>query len=186
VNILHQMGKLLGTIAFGCFFFFVVFSREVFMVVFSAKYLAATSIFICTLLALPARAYNFTALLQIHGKGNTINKGVLIDAIVAIIFFIPLYFLLGLKGVALSFVLGTYAQAAYYLIQAAKLSDRPLLQLIPLQNWLLKFLLLGGFMLVLHASLRHFFDEKVTLLAGCLITGCLGVFILWREGKRAV
>lgn len=184
IAILHHIGKALATVAFPCFFFFLFFSREVFIVVFSEKYLEALPIFICSLLSLPLRAFSFTALLQIHHKGKQINQGVLIDLTVSIVLSAPLYFGLGLKGVALAFVIGTFAQAAYYLHHSGKLVNTQPLALLPLKKWLVKFLYSGVLLFAAHYFFQKYLQPMQVLIACGLFIVPLFAMQLWRDLKE--
>jgi len=183
--ILHQLGKALSTVAFSCFFFFVIFSREIFTVVFSEKYLDAVPIFICTLFALPLRAFSFTALLQIRHKGKIINQGVLLDIAVSSLCFIPLYASLGLKGVALAFVVGTYAQAAFYLYHTGRLLNVKSWKLLPWRNWALKFISFGAGFSLLHYLLLSFLNEKIGLLLSLVIIIPVVLFFLLTKDLKS-
>lgn len=183
LSVLHHTGKLLSTVAFPCFFFFVFFSREVFILLFSEKYLSAVPIFICAMLSLPVRAYSYTAILQTHHKGQIINKGVVIDLVVSVLLIFPLYYLLGLKGVALSFVIGTYIQAAYYLVCSGILLQVPFYRLIPLKNWCVKFIFFGISIFSLHYFLKNALPDAVLLMVGLTVIGSVSLILLRREFK---
>ncbi len=183
LSIQHHTGKLLSTVAFPCFFFLVFFSNEVFTVLFSEKYLSSIPVFICAMLSLPVRAYNYTALLQTYHKGAHINKGVAIDIVVSVLLVFPLYFLLGLKGVALSFVIGTYAQALYYLHCSGKLLQIPFYRLVPLKNWCLKFILFGISIFSLHYFLKNILTDVALLVVGITAIGSVSLIWLRREFK---
>lgn len=183
VSVLHHTGKLLSTVAFPCFFFFVFFSREVFTVLFSEKYLSAIPIFICAMLSLPVRAYSYTAILQTHHKGQIINKGVVMDLAVSVLLIFPLYHLLGLKGVVLSFVIGTYVQAIYYLVCSGRLLQVPFYRLIPLKNWSVKFILFGISIFSLHYFLKNTLQDAALLITGLAATSGVSLILLLREFK---
>lgn len=184
VKILHHLGKVLATVAFSFFFFFVFFSKEVFTVVFSEKYIEAIPIFICSLLSLPLRAFSYTALLQIHHQGKIINTGVLVDLIVSVLLFVPLYYLLGLKGVALAFVLGTYAQAGFYLVRSGKMVNMQPLKLLPVKNWMLKFFFSGIFLFTIHYFLQKYFQPIQVLWMSSIFIIPLYAWWLWRDLKE--
>jgi O-antigen/teichoic acid export membrane protein len=174
---LRAAATLLGRLVFPLFFFLLFFRRELFGVVFAHRYDAAVPLFIVSLLVVPLRAYNFTALLQHKGQGQRISRGAVLDLALALALMYPLYRLLGLAGVALAFVLSTYAQAGYYLGHTARLLRVPWASLVPWRPWLVQ--LLGaalGFGL-LHTLLAHWLPERSALVVGA---GLLG---LWLAGQ---
>lgn len=141
----------LSSIVLPLFFFLLFFAAPLFSLALSEKYLAALPVFWMMLLLLPLRAFNFTTLLQHLHKGALINYGALLDIVLALSLMYPLYQLLGLPGIALSLVIGTYAQAAFYTFYIQKLTGLRLHQIIPLQNWLIK----GVLLLFLFAGARY-------------------------------
>lgn len=144
ITVLHFSARILSSIIFPLFLYLMLFGREFLTTVFSAQYAEGLTIFLCAQLVLPLRTYPFTALLQNHHRGDIINKGALIDFAMACVLMYPLYMLIGLPGVALSFVLSTYWQAAYYLRQSARVTGIPMMQLVPVRTLLLKLLLFAG------------------------------------------
>lgn len=137
-KLVRDAGKFLSTFIYPLFFFLLIFRVEFLEVVFSAKYVAASAIFFCSLLVLPVRAYSNTTLLQHLHKGKIINIGIVLDLAVASILIYPLYILWGFAGIALSFVISTYVQVGYYLYHSAKSLHVPVFTLLPLKNWLAK------------------------------------------------
>jgi O-antigen/teichoic acid export membrane protein len=138
--LLNYSSRLLSCIVLPLFLFLFTFRYELFSLVLSEKYLDSVPVFAAALLILPIRSYSFGTLLQHLNKGAAMNKGALLDMVVALSLAYPLYLLIGLPGVALSFVLGTYCQSAYYLYNTSKLLGVGMAQIIPLKNWLIKLL----------------------------------------------
>lgn len=185
IRLLHQSSKLLSSMVFPLFFFFLFFSTEFLTVLFSKTYEVGVPVFICAILVLPVRAYPFTSVLQHHGAGRIITAGAVADLVLACVLMYPLYLLLGLPGVALAFVISTYLQALYYLYQSARILDRPVLALMPWRNLLVK----AAVAAVLTGSLRYFLSktdiaDAATLSAGLLLAVALAFFFLSREIKR--
>jgi O-antigen/teichoic acid export membrane protein len=185
VATLRAAATLLGRLVFPLFGFLLFFRRELFGVVFAHRYDAAVPLFVVSSLVVPLRAYNFTALLQHKGQGQRISRGAVLDLALALALMYPLYRLLGLVGVALAFVLSTYAQAGYYLGHTARLLRVPWASLVPWRAWagqLLSALLGLG---LLHALLAACLPERSTLLAGA---GVLGLWLagqLWRARRAS-
>ena len=154
-------------------------------VVFSPNYINAAWIFVCTQLVLPIRAYPFTAILQSEHRGDIINKAALIDLVMACMLIYPLYLLMGLPGVALSFVISTYWQAAYYLRHTSKIMNTTVGSLIPLSLLLRKFLLFGTIL-----SIAFFIISSITnstwliFLSGSLVLMSTTFVSLWYDWKQ--
>ena len=174
---LRAAATLLGRLVFPLFCFLLFFRRELFGVVFAHRYDAAVPLFVVSSLVVPLRAYNFTALLQHKGQGGRISRGAVLDLALALALMYPLYRLLGLVGVALAFVLSTYAQAAYYLGHTARLLRVPWASLVPWRPWVAQLLGATLGLGLLHLLLAHWLAERLVLLAGA---GLLG---LWLAGQ---
>lgn len=184
--LLRAAGELLGRLVFPLFFFLLVFRRELFGVVFAHRYDAAVPLFVVASLVVPLRAYNFTALLQHKGRGRIITTGALLDLALALALMYPLYRLLGLAGVALAFVISTYAQAAYYLGHTAQLLGVPWPCLLPWRRWAGQLLGAALGLGLLHALLGLAgLPERSMLLVGA---GLLGLWLagqLWLARRTA-
>ena len=185
VATLRAAAVLLGRLVFPLFFFLLFFRRELFGVVFAHRYDAAVPLFVVSSLVVPLRAYNFTALLQHKEQGSRISRGAVLDLALALALMYPLYRLLGLAGVALAFVLSTYAQAGYYLGHTARLLRVPWAILLPWRPWATQ--LLGAVLGIglLHALLAAWLPERFALLAGA---GALGLWLagqLWRARRKS-
>lgn len=174
---LRAAATLLGRLVFPLFCFLLFFRRELFGLVFAHRYDAAVPLFVVSSLVVPLRAYNFTALLQHKGQGRRISWGAVLDLILALVLMYPLYRLLGLAGVALAFVLSTYAQAGYYLGHTARLLRVPWASLVPWRPWATQLLGAALGLGLLHGLLAAWLAERMVLLAGA---GLLG---LWLAGQ---
>lgn len=150
VALLRHSGRVLSCIAFPAFFFLLVFRRAFIETVFSEKYLASMPIFVCALLILPLRAFNHTTVLQNYHQGKIINYGALLDFGIALALVYPLYRVLGLAGIALSFTVSTYFQSFYYLYHSSRLLGVPIGQQLPLGNWGGKLLAYGALSALLY------------------------------------
>jgi O-antigen/teichoic acid export membrane protein len=182
---LRAAATLLGRLVFPLFFFLLFFRRELFGVVFAHRYDAAVPLFVVSSLVVPLRAYNFTALLQHKGQGQRISRGAVLDLALALLLLYPLYRLLGLVGVALAFVLSTYAQAGYYLGHTARLLRVPWASLVPWRPWLVQLLGAALGLGLLHLVLTPWLAERAALLAGA---GLLGLWLagqLWLARRAA-
>jgi len=174
---LRVAAVLLGRLVLPLFCFLLVFRRELFGVVFAHRYDAAVPLFMVSSLVLPLRAYNFTALLQHKGQGQRISRGAMLDLALALVLMYPLYRLLGLAGVALAFVLSTYAQAGYYLAHTARLLRVPWASLLPWRPWAGQLLGAALGLGLLHTLLVTWLAERPVLAAGA------GVLALWLVGQ---
>ncbi|MCA8831888.1 polysaccharide biosynthesis C-terminal domain-containing protein [Hymenobacter sp. BT728] len=184
VELLKATARLLGRLVFPLFFLLVLFRGELFGVVFTHRYDAAVPLFLLSSLVIPLRAYNFTALLQHKGQGRIITTGAVLDLLVALVLMYPLYHWLGLRGVALAFVISTWLQAGYYLGHTARLLGQPWYQLLPLRAWTGQLAGFGVGIWALHKLLAQWLPEAGVLYVG---TGCVGLLLavqLW-QARRA-
>lgn len=158
-KILSDSGKALSTAVFPVFFFFLFFAHEFIQFYFSDKYLDSVPIFRMSLLMLPFKAFNFTLLFQRKEMGSLINKGVIIDIVSLLLLVFPLYQLLGLKGIPLSYALATLAQASFYIYHHKRILAQGISTILPLKDWAGKALIFGTISFVLH----YVFSELVFL-----------------------
>lgn len=184
LSVVKDVGKVLSSVAFPLCIFFFLFSHEFIVFFFSDKYVDSIPIFLCSILILPARAYGYTVILQLKEKGKIINTGSILDICLAVALMYPLYLIMGLPGVALSFVISTFAQVVYYLVQTKKLLQVSVADLLPLQNWLKKmvgYLLLG---ISLYFLLQIYFNADTRLFIAGGIMGTISLFVLYFELKK--
>lgn len=175
---------VLSSLVFPLFFFLLFFAEPLFRLALSDKYLAALPVFWVMLLLLPLRAYNFVTLLQHLQKGALINIGALLDLGLALLLWYPLYRWMGLPGIALAFVLSTYAQVVFYLYYIRKLTGLRLHRILPLVNWLVKLMAL----LFLFAGARLLSAQSETparaLLPGVCLLFIVTAFLLLIDFRR--
>lgn len=166
VAISNYSSRILSAVVFPLFFFFLFFSLELFDVLFAGKYLQSVPIFMVAVFTMPLYAYHLTAILQNRHKGSIINKGVILDFVIAISLMYPFYTLLGLPGIALSIVVSSYIQAAYYLLHTGKILGVGLAELLPLKNWAVKLIVFFLLFITIHYLLSSFFSGQIVLLLG--------------------
>lgn len=187
INLLHYSSRILSSIVFPLFFFLFFFREAFLTTIFSAHYASGVWIFVCAQLVLPVRAYPFTALLQSHHRGDLINKGSLIDFILACVLMYPLYLMLGLPGVALSFVISTYWQAGYYLTQSSLLLQLPIRQLIPSGMLLRRFFFYALLFGTGYWGITHLFSTTKTIFWSGIIllfsSGILSLLYEWHKNN---
>lgn len=186
LQLLHRSGKLLSSVVFPLFFFFIVFRREIFEVVLSAQYLPAVPVFLISVLSMPLKAYSFTTVLQNRHKGNTINTGAVLDMIIACALMYPLYKWLGLPGIALAFVVSTYFQAAFYLYHTSGELGIPAMKLLPLANWAIKFIVFALLFIGFHYLASGYFTNKINLFLGgglVMVTVVISLLLQIRSEK---
>lgn len=178
----RRSGKLLSSVVFPVFAFLLLFGHEVILVVFKAKYAASIPIFLTSLLVLPLKAYSFTTPLQKLHKGRIINIGAAAELALALSLMYPLYLVLGLPGIALSFVVSTWCQAAYYQHHTARLLGLPQKLLLPHTNWMVKMAVCIAIFLLLRYCTLFISEKKVVLFLGiavmCVLSGALLAFEL--------
>ncbi len=181
ISLVNQKGRILSNLVFPAFFFLYLFRNEIFVNIFGEKYISSIPIFAVSVLALPVRAYSFTTVLQRHHKGSIINAGAIADLVIACGLMYPLYRYMGLPGVALSFVVSTYAQAAFYLIITGKVLGVNPLKLVPWKNWAIKLILFFVLFSFIHYLGEIYFTGRFTLVVGLLVAGGIAVLATFFE-----
>lgn len=169
IKLMHQSGKILSCIIFPLFFFLLIYRSELIVTIFTEKYTPAIPVFLAAILVIPVRAYSFTTILQRQHKGNIINIGAAAELLLACILMYPLYKWMGLPGVALSFVISTYLQAAFYLYHSGKILNVRPLQLIPYSNWLAKSIIFATLFISIHNISREYLGVEIALILGGVI-----------------
>ncbi|MES2702116.1 MAG: hypothetical protein V4649_05725 [Bacteroidota bacterium] len=167
-HLMLRTGRMLSCIVFPIFFYLFTFRSELFGVLL-VKYAAAVPVFAVSILVLPVRAYSFTTVLQRFHKGALINIGAAADLLLACALMYPLYLWLGLPGVALSFVITTYLQAAFYLYHSARLLGVASLALLPYANWLTKLIVFALLFIAIHYAATTHFTPKISLFLGAAL-----------------
>lgn len=169
ILIANQTSRILSAVVFPLFFFLFLFREELFHVLLTIKYADSVPIFAVTVFIVPLRAYNFTSILQNRHKGRIINTGALLDLIIACALMYPLYQWLGLTGIALSFVISSYIQGAYYLHHTARVLNTRVYNIIPLANWSVKLIVFGLLFIIIHYLLDSLFSDAIVLFLGSLV-----------------
>lgn len=177
---LHYASGLLSSVAFPVFAYLAFFRSELFHVIFSDKYEAAVPIFLCSILIIPVRSFDFVAILQTRHKGRIINLGAAMDLVLACALMYPLYLVMGLPGVALSFVISTYLQCIFYLYYSGKVLRVNMWSLIPWQKWLYKLVLFVALAFTLHLVFLGS-TELISLIAGGTVIAAVAAATLWYE-----
>ncbi len=178
IALLLHSGKVLSCIVFPIFFFLFLSGGELMGLL---HYPDSTPVFLISVCVLPLRAYSFTTVLQKHHKGATINIGAVLDLALACALFYPFYRWLGLPGVALSFVVSTYFQAAFYLFHSARALQAGVFEIIPLKHWLLQLIVFGSLFIGIHYVAKLYFTGHIVLfLTGAVMIALIGGS-LWYE-----
>jgi len=183
-KLLRASGIILSGVVFPLFFFLWFYATEIFTLVFTEKYLTSVPVFLVALLVLPLRAYSFTTLLQHLHQGAIINKGAVLDLLLALAMMYPFYLVFGLPGVPLAFVLSTYVQVGYYLWQTSRLTGVSVRKMLPLKNWVVRFAGFGVITWLLHTGLHSILDGGFPLLAGFVSTAVLMLLSVWYSMRR--
>ncbi len=185
IQLMNQSGRVLSCIVFPVFFYLFIFRDTLIVTLLSDKYITAVPVFAISILVLPVKAYSFTTVLQRMHKGAIINAGAVIDLLLACVLMYPLYLLFGLPGVALSFVITTYLQAAFYLVYSARLLEVSPLELIPSGNWIWKLIVFSSLFIAIRYVGDHFFTGKISLiLGGVMMMAAIVVSLLLEFDKN--
>ena len=131
---------LTSPIIFPLFWFLAIYKNEIFQILFNGKYNESVEIFMFTLLVIPIRITNYSAVLQCYNKANLILKGSILDILIALALMPILYYILGLKGAALAIVISTYLQSYYYLYHSSKALNITILKLVPAVTLVKRFI----------------------------------------------
>jgi O-antigen/teichoic acid export membrane protein len=169
---------LLASVIFPLFFFFFCFSHDLFSELFNNKYNNAVSIFKVSVLIIPLRITNYTALLQCYGKGKTIIIGSVLDLAISLLLMFLFFPHLGTIGIALAVVLGTYIQSLYYLWHSAKVVGTSLLDLVPFGPLAFRFLINGIPFMVIE-PLLHAYAGTTRLLVAFFVAALLVLLNLY-------
>jgi O-antigen/teichoic acid export membrane protein len=124
----------LSSLILPAFCFFLFYNREFFLLIFSEKYLLSLPVFIISIFILPVRITYATAVLQAYNRSDLILKGTLIDLAVSVCLMIILYNVMGMTGLALSFVISTYVQTGFYLWKTAALINCSISDILPVKS----------------------------------------------------
>jgi O-antigen/teichoic acid export membrane protein len=181
IRLMNQSGRVLSCIVFPVFLFLLFFRQELIIILFGDKYTPAIPIFALAILVLPVKAYSFTTVLQRLHKGAIINAGSVADLLLACALMYPLYLWLGLPGVALSFVVSTYLQAAFYLYYSARLLNVSPLTLAPWLNWTIKMIVFATLFIGIRYVANLCFSGKIALILGGVVMTALIAVSLWME-----
>lgn len=183
-RMLNSTSKLLAGIVFPLFFLLFFYRSEIFDILLTAKYASSVNVFAIALLVLPLRAYNYTTQLQLLHRGDLIIKGALIDLVLALAFMYPLYQVLGVAGVAFSFVASTYLQVGYYVWHTTRLLQLPVARLLPLWSWLQVFSITGVTMFLTHQLSQKLLPPVAGVATGCLAAALLILIFALRKLRR--
>jgi O-antigen/teichoic acid export membrane protein len=169
IQLYRESFLILSALVFPMFFFLFFFRNELFALVFKNKYDASLPVFVISIFVLPLRINNYSVILQCFSKGKKILLGSILDISIAIILMLILYPLMGMQGIALAIVVATYCQIIFYLFHSAKTLHIPIIQLLPLQKLLLRFLIAGTSYFILFLILTKS-ELKIKLLLAAIFT----------------
>ncbi len=184
IELMNQMGRALSCIVFPIFLFLLFFREPLLITIFGIRYAPAIPVFAAAILILPVRAYHFTTVLQRMHKGHIINIGAVSEFILGCLLMYPLYLLLGLPGVALSFVISTWLQALFYLLHSARLLHTSPLTLIPYANWIAKLIVFSILFIGIRYVSNVYFTGRIPLLLGSVAMVIMIGGSLYTEYKK--
>jgi O-antigen/teichoic acid export membrane protein len=185
LKLMQQSGRYGACVVLPLFFFLLFFRYDLFLTLLPG-YMASVPVFLISLLILPLRAYSFFTVFQKLHKAHIGNIGAVLELILASALMYPLYLFFGLPGVALSFIISTYLQVAYYLFHMSRLFQVSWYKVLPLKNWLSKALIYGAVFFVLHYFTEGTLQPAMSLISGLVIFAIIVVASLWLEHKNAI
>lgn len=169
IQLYRESFLILSALVFPLFFFLFFFRNELFAFVFNNKYNASLPVFVISIFVLPLRINNYSVILQCFSKGKKILIGSILDISIAIILMLVLYPLMGTQGIALAIVVATFCQIIFYILHSAKTLQTSVLQLLPLQKLLFRFLIAGASYFILFLILAKS-GLKIKLLVAVIFT----------------
>ena len=171
-NVFERSSLFLASVVLPAFCFLFFYSDNFFHVIFGAKYNESIPIFKISILILPVRAIYSTAVLQVYHRADLIMKGAFMDLLLTIVLAFILYPFLQMRGLALSFVLSTYAQVGFYIWQTARIIQKPFWYIFPLGKMavllLLSFAVMGAGKFAFYGL-----DEKFQMIPGIVLSAAL-------------
>ncbi len=132
---------------------------------------------------MPIRIIYSTAVLQALHKTNLIVKGAAFDFLLAIVFMAILYPIYKMEGLALSFVLSTYIQVAYYMWHTSKLVKQKINFLIPFQKLLYLLLISFGAMASTSFLSSSLPQQAFVIIGGCVCITLIAILLLHHYGQ---
>ncbi len=135
--IMQRQVLYLSTIILPSFVFLWYNSSNLITLFFGEKYMASIPIFNISIWVLPARIIYSTTILQVYNKSKIIVKGAVLDFIIVIILMLCLYPTFNMLGIAWAFVISTYIQILYYLLQSGKIVNLKIFDFFPTKMLLL-------------------------------------------------
>lgn len=182
VQLMNYTARYLGNVVYPLMFFLMFFRVEVFSVLFP-KYMDAVPLFFIMLFILPFRNFSFITVFQKLHRAELGTAGAVGDLVLATLLMYPLYRLMGLPGMALSFIISSYLQCIFYFYHMTRLLRVKAWQLVPVRNWLVKIPVFILLFKTLHYLLSSYFSAKTSLLAGLSVMGATILIALFIEMK---
>lgn len=182
LGLFRESFSMLSAIVFPLFFFLLFFRNDIFSLVFKDKYNASIPIFAISIFILPLQINNYSVILQCFSQGKKIMAGSIIDIVIALILMISLYPLMGSRGIVLSIVISTYCQALYYLWHSAKILNINFFRLFPVQELVVKFLILLILYFIIFLLLRDYLI-MMRLFIAAVFTTALVIVGMWSYFK---
>lgn len=167
-NIFSENFRLLSAVAFPLFFYLLFFREDIFLVFFGEKYLASVPVFAITILVLPFRINEYSAVLKVRSRGDLVTRGSVMELMLAILLIFILYPLYGTKGAASALVLSTIFQISFYLYHTQKVTGIKVAELIPLKVLFVRFLACGMLFFGLSALIKSPAPMAAVLMGLCL------------------
>lgn len=184
VDTIKYVSNIMVTFTLSVFFFFLIFRNQFIVFFFSEKYLASVPIFAISLFKLLSYLFTVTFLLKFKHKGKVLNIGALIDISLSLLLVYPLHYLFGLKGIILSFVIGSLSQAVYVGYHAASVVRVRMLNLFSFKKWILKAAVFGGVLYMVKFAVEGLNNNLLQLCLGGATSACIALTWLYLEIYR--
>ena len=171
-NVFEKSSLFLASVALPAFCFLFFYNESFLHAVFGTKYNESIPIFKISILILPVRAIYSTAVLQVYHRADLILKGAVMDLALTIIFAFILYPIMQMRGLALAFVLSTYAQVSFYIWHTAKIIKKPVWYIFPLRKLAVILILTFAATAAVKFAFRGVAD-KFQMIPGIILSAAL-------------
>jgi O-antigen/teichoic acid export membrane protein len=132
---IRYTSEILAAVVFPLFCFLMLCRYELVDWLFTPKFRASVEILVIANFCILFRIYPFTAiLLQLKG-GKWVSGGSVGHLVLAAVLAVPLYHLLGLKGIMWAILIADLSLGVFYIRKMQQLSGMRITQLLPLHIW---------------------------------------------------
>lgn len=167
-----------AALLFPLFFYAWLYAPSLFSVLFKNKYNDAVSFFLIYAWIIPLRIANYTAVLQTKMRNNIIMAGSISALLLKLLLMLLCYPLLGVKGIALAMVAGTYYQVMFYIFYTRKELHVSLGQVLPFKKLSIVFIISGIITFCFYSLLVN--EKTIYQVVGGGVITLITSFLIFR------